>query len=144
MDLPHRRACKRYDIDGQAHCLTFSCFDRQPFLSRQRCCVWLAETLSAGRSKGLYDLWGYVFMPEHVHLVLLPLPGVKISRILLSIKASVAKRALLWVRNECPAFLPSMEDRQPNGRCQVPFFPYPLGIGTGVPQVRFRRFRRGG
>jgi putative transposase len=122
MDLPHRKTCKRYDIDGQAHCLTFSCFNRQAFLSRQRCCVWLAEALNAGRGKGLYDLWGYVFMPEHVHLVLLPHPGIKISQVLYTIKASVAKRALPWVRRECPTFLSHMEDRQPNGRCQYRFW----------------------
>ena len=122
MELPHRKTCKRYDIDGQPHCLTFSCFQRQAFLSRQRCCVWLAEALNTGRHEGLYDLWGYVFMPEHVHLVLLPRPGIRISRILFTINASVAKRALLWVRNECPAFLERMEDRQPNGRCQHRFW----------------------
>jgi putative transposase len=122
MKLLHRKTCTRYDIDGQSHCLTFSCFQRQAFLSRQRCRVWLAEALTGGRVEGLYDLWGYVFMPEHVHLVLLPRPGVKISRILFTIKTSVAKRAVVWVRRECPAFLERMEDRQPNGRRQYRFW----------------------
>jgi putative transposase len=122
MELPHRKTCKRYDVDAQAHCLTFSCFKQQPFLSRQRTCLWLAEALSAGREQGLYDLWGYVFMPEHVHLVLLPHPSVKISRILYAVKASVAQRALHWVRSERPAFLERMADRQPNGRCQYRFW----------------------
>ncbi|MBM4028193.1 MAG: hypothetical protein FJ280_22785 [Planctomycetes bacterium] len=122
MELPHRKTCKRYDIDGQAHCLTFSCFKQQPFLSRQRCCLWLAEALNTGRTEGLYDLWGYVFMPEHVHLVLLPHPGVKISRILFAVKTAVARGALAWVRTECPAFLTHMEDRQPNGSCHHRFW----------------------
>ncbi len=122
MEPFHRKTCKRYDIAGQAHCLTFSCFNRQPFLSRQRCCLWLAEALARGRAKGLYDLWGYVFMPEHVHLVLLPHEGIKVSRILLTIKASVAKRALLWVQSHAPSFLQRMTDLQPGGSCQYRFW----------------------
>jgi len=29
MDAPHRKRCKRYDVPGDAHFLTFSCFRRQ-------------------------------------------------------------------------------------------------------------------
>ncbi|MCU0915423.1 MAG: transposase [Planctomycetes bacterium] len=61
-------------------------------------------------------------MPEHVHLVVLPHPGTRISRILSAIKASVAKRAILWVRGEHPAFLPHLEDRQPRRRCHYRFW----------------------
>jgi putative transposase len=122
METFHRKTCKRYDIAGQAHCLTFSCFDRQPFLSRPRSCLWLAEALETGRAKGLYDLWGYVFMPEHVHLVLLPHEGIKVSRILATVKSSVAKRALLWVRTHARGFLRHMADCQPSGRIQYRFW----------------------
>jgi putative transposase len=122
MDTYHRKRCRRYDIEGQAHCLTFSCFHRQAFLSRPRCCEWLAEALKTGRAKGLYDLWGYVFMPEHVHLVLLPHPGIHISRILTTIKVPVARQAISWIRTHAVGFLGRLEDRQPNGQCQCRFW----------------------
>ena len=63
----------------------------------------------------MFHLWGFVFMPDHVHLVLLPQPDVKISQILASIKSSVSKRAILWVKRNTPTFLKQMEDAQPNG-----------------------------
>jgi putative transposase len=61
-------------------------------------------------------------MPEHAHLLLLPHEGVTMRQILLSIKQPVAQRALRWVRRNAPEFLPSMEDRQPSGRCRYRFW----------------------
>jgi putative transposase len=56
-------------------------------------------------------------MPEHAHILLWPTrPAYDISEILNSIKQSVAKRAVLFVKNEAPGFLIEMEDRHPNGR----------------------------
>ena len=57
METLHRKQCKRYDIDGQAHCLTFSCFQRQPFFSQDRCCEWLIQGMQKGRENGMYDLY---------------------------------------------------------------------------------------
>jgi putative transposase len=45
-----------------------------------------------------------------------------ISDILNSIKQSVAKRAVPYVRREVPAFLNRMEDRQRNGRTSYRFW----------------------
>ena len=50
--------------------------------------------MELGRQKQLYDLWGYVNMPEHVHVVLLPAESVGVSRILQTIKQSVSRRAV--------------------------------------------------
>ena len=63
----------------------------------------------------MYDLWAYVIMPEHAHVVLLPREQVRISSILTTIKQSSSKRALHWVRQNAPAFLAQMADVQPNG-----------------------------
>ena len=112
----HRKRCKRFDVDGDAHCLTFSCFHRLPLLSRKRSCLWMCEALKMRKERDLYDLWAYVIMPEHVHIVLLPHPGVKISRILNTLKQSVSKRALIWLRQYAGDFLVKLADVQPNGK----------------------------
>src|SRR5256885_16898359 len=70
--FPHRKRCARYNVAAHAHFLTFSCYKRQPFLSKDRSCQWLAEAIVAAREKHNFDLWGYVFMPEHAHLLLFP------------------------------------------------------------------------
>jgi len=116
MELAHRKRCKRIDTPGNAHCLTFSCFQRLPLLSRPRSCQWMLDALELGRNRGQYDLWAYVIMPEHVHLVLLPAPHVKMSSILTTLKQSVSKKALLWLEQNQPAYLARLEDVQPNGR----------------------------
>ena len=69
---PHRKRCHRYNVPGQFHCLTFSCFKRQPFLTRDRACQWLVDSITAARRTHRFRLTAWVFMPEHVHLLIYP------------------------------------------------------------------------
>jgi putative transposase len=113
---------KSFDIEGQAHALNFSCFGRQPLFTGPRSPVWLLESLAAARRKTPFDLWAFVVMPEHVHLVILPHPGVTISAILRWIKRPVTNQALRHIRRHCPEFLPRLADRQPNGEISYRFW----------------------
>jgi putative transposase len=62
-------------------------------------------------------------MPEHAHLLIWPTrEPYDISDILNSIKQSVAKKALIYVRRNAPSFLVHMEDRQPNGKRHYRFW----------------------
>lgn len=91
-----RKMCRRYNDPGHAHELTFSCYKRRPFLTKDRIRNYLAEAIVRAKEKHRFDVWGYVFMPEHVHLLIWPHEvEYSISRILLSIKQSVSRRALL-------------------------------------------------
>ena len=112
----HRKRCKRFDIAGEAHCLTFSCFRRLPLFGRPRSCQWMLDAFESARGRGPFDLWAYVIMPEHVHVVLLPRSGAKISAILTALKQSVSNRALAWLARNRPDFLAKPEDIQPDGR----------------------------
>src|SRR5687767_2147446 len=71
-DVPHRKRCKRFNDPGHAHYLTFSCFQRRPFLSRDRTRQWLVDAIALSREKHEFDLWAYVIMPEHAHAIILP------------------------------------------------------------------------
>ena len=112
----HRKLCKRWDAPWTAHFLTFSCFGRQPFLSGKRSPQWMIDAVEAARTRHPFDLWGYVIMLEHVHLLILPHEGAPISRILYGIKKPVTTWALAFARKHAPHFLPRMLDVQPNGR----------------------------
>lgn len=112
----HRKNCRRYDVPGHAHSLTFSCFQRRPFLARQRTRAWMIQAIEQSRAKHGFHLWAYVLMPEHVHLLVWPARDrYSISQFLTTLKQPVSKRALLFVRSNAPGFLRQMEDRQPNG-----------------------------
>ncbi len=119
---PHRKTCKRYDIPGHAHYLTFTCFGNQPFFSRDRSRQWFFDALLAAKRRHPFDLWAFVIMPEHTHLLLFPREGTQISNVLQSIKQPVAQRAVAWVIAEARSFLPRMADIQPNGQTSHRFW----------------------
>src|SRR6516225_4955404 len=68
-DRMARKRCRRYNEPGRAHELTFSCYRRLPLLSRDRTREWLIEAIQAARAQERFDLWAYVVMPEHVHIL---------------------------------------------------------------------------
>jgi putative transposase len=140
--VPHRKLCKRYNTAGHAHFLTFSCFRRQPFLDKDRCRLWLAEAVERARQLHAFHVWAYVVMPEHAHLLLWPTKvEYDISAILNSIKQSVSKKALLYVRRQAPAFLEMMANRQPSGIVHHRFWQRGGGYDRNVvePQETFRQ-----
>lgn len=111
-ELPHRKTCKRYDIPGHAHYLTFSCWQRRAFLSRDRTCNWFIDCLARAKAVHPFELWSFVLMPEHVHLIIFPHEQESISHILKSIKDPVAKKAVFWVKRNRPESLDVMADRE--------------------------------
>ena len=120
--VPHRKTCKRYDVPWHAHYLTFSCFRRQAFFTGKMSPQWFLESLDAARARQRFDLWAYVIMPEHVHLIILPAEGSKISRILFAIKKPLADRVVAWVRENSPGFLTRMTESRPGGKVTQRFW----------------------
>jgi putative transposase len=118
-----RKTCRRYNDPGHAHALTFSCFQRQPFLNRNRTRRWLRDAIALACRKHTCDLWAYVIMPEHAHLLVYPTAeAYSISKFLTTVKQSVAKRARLFVLETAPSFLAKMTDVRPNGRAVFRFW----------------------
>ena len=69
---PHRKRNKKYNTTGHVHFLTFSCHRRMKLLSNDPWRMWLAESIRSQCDKHDIALWAYVFMPEHVHVLLKP------------------------------------------------------------------------
>ena len=132
----HRKTCKRYNEPGHAHSLTFSCFRRQPFLSKDRTRRWLIDAIDRARAKHKVHVWAYVIMPEHAHLLIWPTrPDYDISNFLQSLKTSVTRAALPWVRANHPAFLPQMEHVQPNGERHYRFWQRGGGFDRNIVEL---------
>jgi putative transposase len=114
---------KRFNETGHAHELTFSCFRRQPFLTGDLARTWLVAAVQLARVKHSFDVWAYVFMPEHAHLLIWPKsPTYDISKIFATIKLPVTRRALHHVHMNAPEFLARMRDEQPNGEIHYRFW----------------------
>ncbi|PHS11065.1 MAG: hypothetical protein COA78_10465 [Blastopirellula sp.] len=116
MQLGHRKTRKSFDKEGDAHFLTFSCYRRLPLFTKERTCRWMIEAINLSKQRNPFDLWAWVIMPEHIHLVLLPQSNVRIASILTSMKLSVSKRAIAWTEEHAPDFLDQLLDLQPNGK----------------------------
>src|SRR5205085_1578343 len=79
----------------------FSCYQRFQFLRAERTCLWLAEAIERARSKHEFALWAYVFMPEHVHLIIYPRGSAyEMRRITSGIKLSVGRRAIHYLETQ--------------------------------------------
>ena len=99
----YRKQCKRYNIPGHAHELTFSCYKNRAFLSKDRTCQYLIDAIIKSKNKYQFDLWSYVFMPDHVHLLICPhKSNYCISDILLSIKQPVSRKAIGYLKKDNP------------------------------------------
>ena len=61
---------KRYQTEGHDHFITFSCHRRLPYLSDDHARIVFEEALEKLRQRHQFFLFGYVLMPEHVHLLL--------------------------------------------------------------------------
>ena len=61
---------KRYHGFGHDHFVTFSCYQRLPYLNDDHSRTVFLETLEQLRLRHDVHVFGYVLMPEHVHLLL--------------------------------------------------------------------------
>ena len=66
---------------------------------------WLVEAIAATRTKHRFDLWAWVIMPEHVHLLLWTRPGTATKDVLADIKRPVGQQAIVWLKERDPDFL---------------------------------------
>jgi putative transposase len=97
---------KAYNDPGHGHGLTFTCFHRYRFLAKDRYCEWLAEAIEEARRELKYWVWAYVFMPEHVHLIVCPQDRVyDDSEFLKRVKEPVSRKAAAFLKRESPEWL---------------------------------------
>jgi putative transposase len=71
---------KRYQTAGHDHFLTFSCYDRKPYLRSAAARDLFEQSLERTRRKYGFDIFAYVVMPEHVHLLVSEPPVEPLSK----------------------------------------------------------------
>ena len=109
----HRKLCKRYNHPGHAHELTFSCYKGCPFLKNPTACHLLAESIRKASGKYTFAVWAYVFMPEHIHLLIYPHnPDYSVSVILQSIKQPVSRSVIAYHKQHQTPHLEMMRTEQ--------------------------------
>ncbi len=114
MDHRTRRHRPRaYNDLGHAHELTCSCFRRLSLLSKDRSCQWLAEAIGTARRELNYALWAYVFMPDHLHLIVCPRESdYDDSDFLKRFKEPVSRKAVRFLKAQAPDWSPQLRMRR--------------------------------
>ena len=85
------RNLKRYQESGQTHFVTFSYCHRQARLRSPARCDLFVEKLEQTRRRFALRIYGYVVMPEHVHLLLSEPDRELLATALQSLKLAVSK-----------------------------------------------------
>ncbi len=85
---------ERFHESGQTHFLTFSCYCRRPLLAQLGAPQVFEKALERVRRKFALSVFGYVVMPEHVHLLLSEPEGAPLADAVKSLKQGVARRMI--------------------------------------------------
>jgi len=83
---------KRYQDSGGLHFITFSCYRRQPLLRTPGAPEMFEQALEQARIKYGFFVFGYVVMPEHVHLLVGEPERDTLATAIKAMKQSVARR----------------------------------------------------
>ena len=95
-----------FNDPGHTHFLTFSCYHRYQVLADEDACRMLARHIERARERLEFDLWSYVFMPDHVHLLVRPRQEeYSVAAILKQIKGSFSRELLADWRVRFPGRL---------------------------------------
>jgi len=87
------RLLKRYQDSGSDHFITFSCYHRLPYLEDDLIRITFLERLEWLRQKHEFYVFGYVLMPEHVHLLVSEPKRYKLASTINVLKCEVSKQA---------------------------------------------------
>ena len=84
----------RLHHSGQSHFVTFSCYRRQARLNAAAICALFLETLEKTRQQFSVRVYGYVVMPEHIHLLLAEPGSGSLADAIHFLKLSSAKQSI--------------------------------------------------
>ncbi len=85
---------QRFQQLGQTHFITFSCYHRRPLLADATAKRIFETALERIRRIFKLQVYGYVVMPEHVHLLLSEPEQATLADALKSLKQSVSRRLI--------------------------------------------------
>ncbi|MBD3418767.1 MAG: hypothetical protein GF398_01490 [Chitinivibrionales bacterium] len=97
------KTLKHYNTPGHVHELTFFCYYRYDYLGGTVACELFLSELKRARAKHDFQLWAYVLMPNHVHLLIWPHQSTYDSaRILNDTKGRMAKQYRYYILENEP------------------------------------------
>ncbi len=96
---------KRFQQTRESHFLTFSCHGREPYLGSPASRDRFERVLEEIRRRYVFHVFGYVVMPEHVHLLVSQPKRSTLAVAVQALKTSVSKQS-----RQRPFWLPRYYD----------------------------------
>jgi putative transposase len=90
--IPMPGNLKRFHTFGHDHFVTFSCYRRLPYLDDDHARSTFLDILERTRKRHNFQIYGYVLMPEHVHLLLSEPPKAKLEDIFRTLKTQTSRK----------------------------------------------------
>ena len=85
---------KSWNEFGHSHYLTFSTYHKKPYLLDDRICKLLVKRFNEAAIEHNFAILAYVFMPDHVHMLIHPIDEVyDMSKVLHALKKGPSKSA---------------------------------------------------
>jgi putative transposase len=132
-----RKTRETCNTPGDAHELTFCCHKGLKLLSRDYTRGLFIEALDRARRRWDFELWAYVIMPEHVHVLLRPrCEEYDIAAILKAIKQPVSQRAVHQLKKVAPQWLVHLRVKWPGGRIEHRFWQQGGGYDRNISKAR--------
>ena len=102
---------------GHLHELTFVTYHRKPILLLPGCPELFLEALFAARASVPFDLYAYVLMPDHVHILLRPTKeGYEMAQVLSEIKLPAARLIVRHLAKTRPDVVKELYVERPDGK----------------------------
>ena len=119
----HRKRVRHFHERGEIHELTFSCYQRWPLLDND----WRREQLTVSIDRATHQhgwkLAAFVYMPEHLHLLVVPSkPDAKVDQLLFAIKRPFSYRVKKRLLATQDALLPGLTVHQRPGKTTFRFW----------------------
>ncbi|MGD9854552.1 MAG: transposase [Planctomycetaceae bacterium] len=133
----HRKRVQHYHEPGDLHELTFSCFRQMKLLTNDLWRGMLAESIDRAMERCRFLLVAFVFMPEHVHLLVDPLePQPEIDRLLFAIKRPFSYRIKKLLESNNSPLLSRLTIRERPGKTTFRFWQAGPGYDRNVSTER--------
>jgi REP element-mobilizing transposase RayT len=90
----------RFHIEGHVYYITTVIYNRLPIFTRPSFIVPLYDSLNFYRHHQQFKLLGYVFMPDHIHLIIWPFGSATVSEIMRDYKKFTSTRIVRQAKVE--------------------------------------------
>ena len=133
---PHRKRVRHYNDPGDCHELTFSTYRQLPLLTNHLWRCLLSEAIDRANERHGYHLTAFVYMPEHVHLLVYPRPGASdIDKLLRAIKRPYSFRIKRLLQESKGSLLRRLTIRQRPGAATFRFWQEGPGYDRNLNQL---------